>query len=66
MSADILHHGHLNIINEGAKLGNLTVGVLTDEAVASYKRLPFLEYELRSKIVQNIKGVKDKISVNLS
>ena len=61
MSADILHHGHLNIINEGAKLGELTVGVLTDEAVASYKRLPFLEYNLRSKIVENIKGVNKVI-----
>ncbi len=61
MSADILHHGHLNIISEGAKLGNLTVGVLTDEAVASYKRLPFLEYNLRSKIVENIKGVNKVI-----
>ncbi len=61
MSADILHHGHLNIINEGAKLGKLTVGVLTDEAVASYKRLPFLEYNLRSKIVENIKGVNKVI-----
>tara|TARA_B100000963_G_C22638497_1_gene679005 strand:+ start:7090 stop:8388 length:1299 start_codon:yes stop_codon:yes gene_type:complete len=64
MSADILHHGHLNIINEGAKLGELTVGVLTDQAVASYKRLPFLEYDLRSKVVGSIKGVKKVIPQN--
>ena len=37
MSADIIHPGHLNIIKEGLKLGKLTVGVLTDEAIASYK-----------------------------
>ena len=34
MSADIIHSGHLNIINEGAKLGDVIIGVLTDEAVA--------------------------------
>jgi phosphoenolpyruvate phosphomutase len=61
MSADILHIGHLNIINEGAKYGDLTVGVLTDKAIASYKRLPFLPYETRSKTVESIKGVKKVI-----
>ncbi|EXZ13736.1 adenylyltransferase/cytidyltransferase family protein, partial [Bacteroides fragilis] len=40
MSADIIHPGHLNIIHEAQKLGNVTVGVLTDAAIASYKRLP--------------------------
>ena len=39
MSADIIHPGHLNIIHEAAKLGHVTVGVLTDAAIASYKRL---------------------------
>jgi phosphoenolpyruvate phosphomutase len=58
MSADIIHIGHLNIIKEASKHGNLTVGVLTDKAIASYKRLPFLPYEIRSKTVENIKGVK--------
>ncbi len=61
MSADILHIGHLNIIKEAAKHGDLTVGVLTDRAIASYKRLPFLPYETRSKTVESIKGVKDVI-----
>jgi phosphoenolpyruvate phosphomutase / 2-hydroxyethylphosphonate cytidylyltransferase len=60
MSADIIHPGHLNIIKEGAKLGNVTVGVLTDEAIASYKRLPYLDYEQRKIIVENIKNV-DKV-----
>ncbi|MDC0249432.1 phosphoenolpyruvate mutase [Flavobacteriales bacterium] len=58
MSADIIHPGHLNIIKEGAKLGDVTVGVLTDEAIASYKRLPYLNYEQRKMIVENIKGVE--------
>lgn len=61
MSADIIHPGHLNIINEASKLGRLTVGVLTDEAIASYKRLPYLSYDQRSLIVQNIKGVEEVI-----
>ena len=57
MSADILHHGHLNIINEGQKLGNVIVGLLTDDAIASYKRLPLITFENRKKIIENIKGV---------
>ncbi len=58
MSADLIHHGHLNIIHEAMKLGEVTVGVLTDEAIASYKRLPYLTYEQRAEIVSNIKGVE--------
>jgi phosphoenolpyruvate phosphomutase / 2-hydroxyethylphosphonate cytidylyltransferase len=61
MSADILHIGHLNIIKEASKYGNLTVGVLTDKAIASYKRLPFLSFEVRSKTVESIKGVNNVI-----
>jgi phosphoenolpyruvate phosphomutase len=61
MSADIIHPGHLNIINEAQKLGRVTVGVLTDEAIASYKRLPYLNYEQRSLIVSNLKGVDEVI-----
>lgn len=62
MSADIIHIGHLNIIKEASKYGDVTVGVLTDKAIASYKRLPFLPYEVRSKTVESIKGVQDVIS----
>ncbi len=61
MSADIIHPGHLNIIKEGKKLGKVTVGVLTDEAIASYKRLPYLDFEQRKTIVENIKGVEKVI-----
>ncbi|MBR4217667.1 MAG: phosphoenolpyruvate mutase, partial [Bacteroidales bacterium] len=57
MSADMIHPGHLNIIHEACKLGSVTVGVLTDAAIASYKRLPYLNYEQRAEIVSNIKGV---------
>ena len=64
MSADIIHPGHLNIIKEGAKLGKVTVGVLTDKAIASYKRLPYLDYEQRKIIVENIKNVDRVIPQN--
>lgn len=57
MSADMIHPGHLNIINEAAKLGEVTVGVLTDEAIASYKRLPYLDFNQRRTIVEGLKGV---------
>jgi phosphoenolpyruvate mutase len=57
MSADVLHNGHINIINEAAKLGEVMVGVLTDKAVASYKRLPYLTFDERKTVVAAIKGV---------
>ena len=57
MSADMIHHGHINIINEAAKLGDVTVGLLTDRAIASYKRLPYLTYEEREAVVAGLKGV---------
>jgi phosphoenolpyruvate phosphomutase len=57
MSADIIHPGHLNIISEAAKLGEVTVGVLTDAAIASYKRLPYMNYDQRAAVVAALKGV---------
>lgn len=57
MSADIIHPGHLNIVREAAKLGEVTVGVLTDSAIASYKRLPYMNYEQRAAVVAELKGV---------
>jgi phosphoenolpyruvate phosphomutase len=58
MSADLIHPGHLNIIHQARAYGELTVGLLTDKAIASYKRLPFLSFEQRRAIVENIKGVE--------
>lgn len=57
MSADLVHPGHLNVINKAAELGHLTVGLLTDEAIASYKRLPYMTYAQRREVVESIKGV---------
>ena len=61
MSADLIHQGHLNIINEGKMLGKVVVGLLTDEAIASYKRLPLISYNDRKTIVENLKGVEEVI-----
>ncbi len=61
MSADLVHPGHLNIIKEASKLGDVTIGLLTDEAIASYKRLPHMEYEQRKEVIENIKGVNEVV-----
>ncbi len=61
MSADMIHPGHLNIIKEAQKLGYVIVGLLTDNAIASYKRLPTLKYEQRKIIIENIKGVSEVV-----
>ncbi len=56
-SADIIHNGHINLIKKAAQLGELTVGVLTDEAIASYKRYPLMHLEERMEILGNLNGV---------
>ena len=62
MSADIIHPGYLNIIRQAASLGEVTVGILTDEAIAGYKRLPYLSFEHRKMIVENLVGVKKVVA----
>lgn len=66
MSADFIHTGHLNIIEKARGLGEVTIGLLTDEAIASSKRIPLLTYEQRKVIVENIKGVSNVIPQNSS
>ena len=61
MSADLIHPGHLNILKVASELGHVTVGVLTDSAIASYKRLPYMNYEQRADIVSNLKSVSEVI-----
>ena len=59
MSADLIHHGHLNIINKASQLGYVIIGLLTDEAIASYKRLPLIPFKERKVILSSIKGVDE-------
>ena len=61
MSADLIHVGHLNIINIASKYGKVIVGLLTDRAIASYKRVPIMEYKDRYKIISSIKGVHNVV-----
>lgn len=61
MSVDLIHHGHINLINHAKQYGDVTVGLLTDKAIANYKRLPILTYNQRKRIVENIKGVKEVV-----
>lgn len=61
MSADILHPGHINIIKAAARYGKVIVGLFTDEAIASYKRVPYMTYEQRKSVVENIKGVHEVV-----
>ena len=49
MSADVFHHGHINIIKEARKYGDVIVGLLNDKAVSDHKRLPYLNWENRKK-----------------
>lgn len=61
MVADIMHPGLINIINEGAKYGDLIIGLYTDKAIATHKRLPYLTYEQRETVVRAIQGVTDVV-----
>ncbi len=62
MTGDIIHPGIINIITEATKLGEVMVGLLTDSAIVSHKRLPFLSYEQRLNVVGSIKGVNSVVS----
>ena len=57
MSADLIHPGHLNILKIAAEHGEVVVGVLTDAAIASYKRLPYMSFEQRRAVVDALQYV---------
>ena len=57
LACDILHSGHLNIINKAQKYGDVIVGLLSDSAIAEYKELPVLNFDERHKIVKNLKNI---------
>ena len=64
IGADILHTGHINVINEGSKYGDVILGILSDEAIASYKRLPIFDYETRKAIFSSLKNVSEIVCQN--
>lgn len=57
IASDTIHPGHLNLINTAAQYGEVIIGVLTDKAIATYKRLPRFNFEDRLLMAQSIKGV---------
>jgi phosphoenolpyruvate phosphomutase len=61
MAADILHKGHINLLNEASKYGDVTVGLLNDEAIKSYKREPIINYENRYIVMKSLKMVDNII-----
>lgn len=61
MSADVIHPGHLNILKEASRHGRVMVGLLTDAAIVSYKRLPYMEFDVRREIVQALELVDEVV-----
>lgn len=61
MSADLIHPGHINILRKAASLGSVTVGLLTDEAIASYKRVPHMNFDQRLTVVRSLEMVADVV-----
>ena len=61
LSADILHKGHINILKIANSYGDVYVGLLTDKAISSYKNIPYLDYNKRKVVIENIKYVKKVI-----
>tara|TARA_B100001093_G_scaffold514553_1_gene588827 strand:+ start:831 stop:2135 length:1305 start_codon:yes stop_codon:yes gene_type:complete len=57
LSLEVVHSGIIYLINEASKMGELTVGLLTDKAIGSYKKLPFMSYDDRLNVLQSIKGI---------
>ena len=61
LSADILHEGHINILKIASSYGDVVVGLLTDEAIASYKNIPYLNFKQRKVVLENLRYVKKVI-----
>ena len=65
MSADFLHHGHINLLQKAKKYGNIIVGLMTDAGIKSYKKKsPYFSYKLRKKVLKEIKCIKKIIPLN--
>lgn len=58
ISSELISKNEIDIIKKASKYGDVIIGLLTDEAIAEYKRIPFLNYEERFQVISNIKNVK--------
>ena len=61
-STEYIHSGHMAIINKARRLGRLIIGVLSDEAVSSFKRYPLIPFDERKTLLENIAGVERVIT----
>ena len=57
LETDLVHHGHINIIKKAAELGDIVIGLYTDEVIASHGSAPIIPYESRKIIAEGLKGV---------
>jgi len=57
MCADLIHHGHINIIKTASEYGFVVVGLLSDEAIATYKRPSVLSYDQRKIVIESLRDV---------
>ena len=64
LSVDVLHHGHINLINHAKKYGKVVAGLLTDSAISSRKRIPLLNFSQRKKILENLSGISKVVPQN--
>ncbi len=62
--ADLIHAGHINIINEAAKLGEVSVGLLTLEACGELNDIPYLDYDKRKLVLENLSSVSTIVEQN--
>lgn len=61
MVAEYIHYAHIDILIEAQKYGDVIVGLLTDEAIDSYKRTPITTYEQRKKVISHIREVSQVV-----
>ena len=64
MAADIIHEGHINILEKASKYGKVIVGLLSDDAIKSYKRQPIISYNNRKRVIKSIKYVDKVVEQN--
>ena len=65
MCIDIFHHGHINLLVKSKKLGNVIVGLMTDEGIKSYKgKKPLISYKNRKKVLEHLDCVDHVLSIN--
>ena len=64
MIGDIIHPGYINIINKAAEYGEVIIGLFTDKAIANHRRLPYLTWDQRKKVVESIRNVSRVVPQN--